>query len=214
MAKTESQPKKTSPVVWVAIIGLSVLAYVSTTPSAPAPVVKHKKPLKKVSSSLDAFTDADYKAHFNKLNEPIRNAFKPLIVRNGIGGGGLNPFKVADGSIPPSFTGGEAGWTYSGSAALNGSVRALIENTSTGESVLVRPGDRWKSSTLGPISSTAITLVGADGEATTVAIANPDAGDLSPSGGTPARGTTGISGPIGDISIRPVAARNSNINAQ
>ena len=61
------------------------------------------------------------------------------------------------------MTGGEANWRYTGTAQINGVREALLENSSTGESVFLRVGQSWKQAVLKKIENEAVVMTGPGG---------------------------------------------------
>ena len=172
MATVAKAPaKKTSPVVWVAILGATAAAYLFlTSDSGTSGVTTGAKPKKRAAKATGLFTEADYKARFAVFTEPAVDAFKPGITKP------KQPIKATvvpdqrPGGVPVALTGGEANWYYTGWDALNGAREALLENSGTGETIYVRPGERWKAARVQSIDVSAVTLVGPDGAAIEVPI--------------------------------------------
>jgi len=162
-----------------ALVVFSVgLIYVALTPpDAAAPVARRARPKPKTTDRNDPFTKEDYGAKFARLNEPVQNAFRPLVARQepsrliysegpdvlpgGIAAGGGDPSQ-----IPAEFTDGDAGWRFTGYADVDGVRNGLLENRTTGDGVFVRPGERWKRATVRRITSTELVLAGPSGERT------------------------------------------------
>lgn len=199
--------KKTSPVVWVGLVGLCVVAYLYTDDSTPV-----KKTKKKVTPSFakkgdaDGFLPEDYKAKFASLKEKPANAFKPLVIRES------DRNAAVVGGIPGALAGGDGTWIYTGSIEIDGKLEALLENSATQESVYVSEGDSWRQTRIVKIEEDALTLAGIDGEVVRVPIMEttpPAAGSgangvpvvpplPAPAGGVaPLRVPGALAGPIG-----------------
>lgn len=152
------------PVFWVAVVGVGIAGYVLTTPEEVV-AVKSKKPVPKRSTNkaLAAFTEEDFKATFQPYSGPAKNVFRPIIVRRT---GTLGSADGAANAIPLDFTGGSAGWVYTGSAEVDGIPTALLENRSTGDGVFLRSGERWKNSVVIRITPTSMGMRGPSGDKT------------------------------------------------
>lgn len=132
------------------------------------------------SRTVDAFTQEDRTAKFARLNEPVRNAFKPLVVgRNGRAGvsGETGPTNA----VPSEFAGGESGWVYTGTAIIDDVPTALLENPGSGEGVFLKQGERWKQCRVQRIGPDTVTLTGANGGVRTLQLYfEPAVQDLPP----------------------------------
>ena len=173
MASVPKPPaKKTSPVVWVAVAGAAAAAFLVLGPSdSPASgVTTGAKARKRTTKDGGLFTEADRTAKFAVYTQPAVDAFKPAILKP------APPVKLPPvdptqrNGVPLNLTGGEASWFITGWDSLNGSREALIENTATGQTVYVKPGDRWKAARVQSIDVSAVTMVGPDGKAIDVPI--------------------------------------------
>ena len=190
-----------------AILGVTVLVagYILATPPDTAPKRKVNNSFTGGTSRKkadDLYLPEDYTAKFAPVNTPIKNAFKPLIVRNTSTLGSLNgeikPL-LPDG-IPSDFAGGESGWVYTGNAVVNGVPNALLENTSSGEAFFITPGETWKSSVLVKSTPTVVVLRGPAGIERSISIndgtkgsdkAKVPAEGLPPATGAPLTGAIG-----------------------
>jgi hypothetical protein len=192
-------PKISKPVLYVLIFAVGAFAYVYTSPETTKG--KSTKTTRKTTTTKKAaaYTEEDMKAErFEPVNDPVRNAFKPLIVRKNTGGVGVDP---NSGGIPAFLTDGDPNWVYTGSAEVNGSAQALLENKSTGEGVFLTEGQRWKRATVLDIGSDMLTFQGPAGEVQTIMLQTNEPQDFAPAGvGSP------LSGPIGGLTVQPESA--------
>jgi hypothetical protein len=178
MAKVQPK-KKTSPVVWLGLVGVAVAAYVVLNPADDAkPAAKPKsKTAKKIGNGTD-FTKQDFIAAdhpFAPLKGPVVDAFKPSIIRST---GQTSPTGF------PLDLGGGAGWSYSGMVVVDGVGKGLLENGSTGESVFLCRGQKWENARAGDIYPDHMILIGPEGPITVSVVEK----DSSPN--TPAEATT------------------------
>ena|SRR5579871_5432944 len=156
----------------------------------------------KKSSNADeiVYTEADQRASFASLSQPLKNSFKPLVVRtNGPGG----QVSGKDNAVPAYMARGDGNWIYSGTASIDGVPTALLENGSTGEGVYLKDGERWKDLTVLAINPDSISIRGAEsGEELTLRLASPTTEeDMKPANPAPA-----LQGPIGNMTISPLGA--------
>jgi hypothetical protein len=172
--------KRTSPIFWVAIGGLAIAAFVLTTPPEATAPTRSKVATKKAATKANAgpFTEADTRAKFTPVNDPLKNAFRPVVAQRsasiGFSSGPMN-------AVPAEFAGGEGSWIYTGSAEIDGVPVALIENRSTNDGVFLKAGERWKSLVVRRITPNSVVLLGPSG---TVTLTPVD--DQATGGGAPA----------------------------
>lgn len=109
----------------------------------------------RTSSKVDErFTEDDYNYVVARLNESLKNAFIPLVSREGSGSGsGLMP-----NELPSSFTDGEPGWLYTGTVEVNGVPSTLLENKVTGDGMYLKVGEKLKRTMITKIAPTYIEV--------------------------------------------------------
>jgi hypothetical protein len=126
------QPKKkTSPVFWLALLAVGAAAFVLTAPQETAKKTVAKKPNSKKSTVATLITSEDLNASrgdFKEVNNTLKNAFMPLVRKSAAELSGSSP-----NALPADLTGGESGWSYTGTAAVDGRIQAVVENPSTGQ---------------------------------------------------------------------------------
>jgi len=153
--------------------GLSVAAaafYFLSSDEAPAlkkPVsIPHAAP---VLDTDDQFTEADYHAHFDRPKAKLRNVF---MAGSGTTEGetGLQPID----HIPGVFAEGDANWTFTGIAQVNGTTMALLENSQKHQGGFVKEGEHWKGSLVKRITSESIVMIDKDGSQQVVMRFNPN----------------------------------------
>lgn len=153
-------------VIYVGILAVGIAGFVLTAPpELPERSSTRKRPTAKKTEVAEVFTKEDYAAKFDRLNEPVKNAFKPLIVRASASAlqGELRPNQV-----PIAFADGEGTWYYTGTAVVDQVPTALVENQSTGEATFLKVGQRWKNATVARITPTTLTLAGPGGKSLTL----------------------------------------------
>jgi hypothetical protein len=199
------ETKRTSPLFWIALLGLGAAAYVATTPEEPTKARKVQRTAAKKTQVEGGFLEEDYKAKFAKVSDPVKNAFVPQVVSSK---GGL--------AGPNALPGGS--WVFTGTAELNGSRTALVENTSTGEGRFLSVGDAWERYTVASIRDTSLVLRSPDGSTRTVSVESEVGGlaDGQPPLVLSSPADAGsLRGPIGNVDVRPLSANTApNANGE
>jgi hypothetical protein len=150
-------------VLYGGLLLVGVIAWFATAPQDAPPSGKKLGLGNGRSSSSKAnekFTQEDLDASFPRLNEQARNAFNPLVARRESGSGG----ELAPNEIPASFTGGEAGWFYTGTAIVDDVPNALLENELTGQIEYLNVGDKVKRAVIAQIAPTYIVVTSPGGQ--------------------------------------------------
>jgi len=200
------QKKRTSPVFWIAFIGLVIAVFVFLSPedAAKKGTVKNTPPKKKTADSL--FTEEDYKAKFEPLNSNPKNAFMPVVMRK-VGTPGES---AAPNALPLSITGGEAGWMYTGTAEVDGKIQAVIENPGTGQGDFLSVGQNWKKGRVVSVTDSLLVFASEDGQHVTVKMQEKlSTGSMVAGGFSPVRVNSGgagggrLRGNIGPLTIQP-----------
>ncbi len=174
-----------------------------------------KRTVKKPSASkvtkkgVVLYTEEDEKAHFEPVAVPLKNAFKPLVAKVVT----ARAATIQVNNVPPEFAGGEANWTYTGSAEVDGVLQALLENKSTGEDVFLRVGDTWKGISVEEITDDSLILASVEtGNEKVLKLPTEEVGPAAgPAGFAPAN-VGPLRGNIGPFTIQPdgsVAPDNS-----
>ncbi len=195
------QPKKkTSPVFWLLLIGVGVAAFVMTTPEDVAKKTTTTRNTAKKSTAVSLITEEDLKAKFDRVNDPVKNAFMPVIKKN-VG----DASQAAPNILPTNLTGGEAGWAYTGTAAVDGRIQAVVENPGTGQGDFLSVGQNWKQAKVVVVTESTLVLEGMDGQQVTVRMQEKLsstsllAGGFAPVVISP----NGLRGQIGPVAVRP-----------
>lgn len=219
MRSAPSPKKKTSPVVWAAIVAGAVVIYMLTAPSdAPTGLKSSTTKKRSTTKSEGPYLAIDTTAKFPPVTLAVMDAFKPA-VRKAAGQPTIDPTK-AGGGIAANLTGGEANWYYTGLAELNGRKHALLENTTTGETVYVSPGEGWKAARVASVDISALVLIGPDGASVRVPIQQygeaPAGGGLGPlpavAGTQPLNPTSAVAGVIGNnLNVRPAPGATATV---
>lgn len=205
------QKKRTSPLVWIVLIGGGVAAYMFTTPQdTPHRATTTKKTTRKKAADT-LFTEADYKAKFEALNTEPKNAFMPVIMRQN----GTSESAGTPNALPTALTGGEGGWAYTGTAEVDGKIQAVVENPSTGQGDFLFVGQRWKSARVVAITDSTLVLEGPSGQQVTIKMLEKlSSGSMMAGGGlAPVNVNPALRGAIGPLSVRPTAGMNPNQGA-
>ena len=187
--------KISRPAVYTAVAAVAVYAVVLLTqPDAPAPTHK-RRPVRSARADAGAFTDADLSAHFARYQAGKRNPFLSRLpaVKPQAGAGG----------------GKRDEWTLTGINIINGVPNALVENSATGDSVFLKPGDRWHGLRVLSIGTDAVAFLNALGQQTHLAFRPLEAvasgpGDRAPGGGFRLQGL----GTVAPLAPMPVGPNN------
>ncbi len=196
------------------IVGMAAVAtylvFAAAFPNEAAPkATVRKKTTPKTSAKVSAYRPEDYTLKFASYAEPVKNTFKPLVVRQ-------ESIKVRSmpGSLPVSFSGG-GDWVYSGRVIVNGVPQGLLEERNTGDSEFVLRGQRWKQATILEIGSESMQLQGPAGATITLiaGASEPEPAEsvTAPGAIAPITVGPGMSGQIGNnmgIQALPEAAPN------
>lgn len=129
----------------------------STPPPTTAPAAKKKAPQ---VAGVTELLPIDYNSTpnmFQPIGLGIKDTFTPLVYRQERK---KDPtvLNQSDLSIPGNFTGGETNWAFDGVTTVDGKRSALVENSTSGQSEYLRPGEKWKSSTVKDITENVLIL--------------------------------------------------------
>jgi hypothetical protein len=188
---------------------LALAAWIVLNPGANEPKKASTKALasKTMPKGNDVLIADDFMAKasdFEPIKAVAKNVFAPVIkvVAKTGPGGKASQVNV----VPPEFAGGEANWTYTGSAQIDGVLQALLENKTSGESVFLKVGDSWKGISVEEITDDSLVL---DSPVTGTTrklelppdvVTGPAAG---PSGFAPAAAPSPLQGNIGQMTVQP-----------
>ena len=153
--------KYARPLVWLGVLAIAALGLWLTRDTGTDGMTGRSRTASTATRDLpDGFTQEDFDAEFERLNEELKNAFYPVVARAGSGfGGGLAP-----NEIPASYTGGEAGWFYTGSFYVDGVPLAVLENLATDEGLYLYVGEKVKEATITKIAPEYIEIRGIGGQ--------------------------------------------------
>jgi hypothetical protein len=199
--------------VYIVAVG-AVAAYLAYGAIFPPPDATRTTPPRRATAAkkkVDQYRDSDYTVRYASVGEPIRDSFKPLIIRDDARNVKANP-----GGIPAAFAAGDGSWVYSGMATVNGVPQALLENRSNGDAEFVTGGQRWKTATIGRITADTLTLTGPGGMVQTLAAGGPSEPSVEESVSAdqtvaPVTVPPGMVGRIGGgMSVQPANPNNNN----
>lgn len=201
--------KVSRPMLYTLLAALVVAAWVvaSEDPSASKTKSAGVGARSRSSTKETPFTEEDHKARYSRVNEPTKNAFKPIVARLTAAGGGV----MAPDAVPADLAGGDPNWFYTGTAIVDGVPTALMENRATLEGEFVKHGQAWKRAKVAQIGPDALVLTGATGRQYTLRLAMPSYDEVTGSPIDGLRPLQPLSGPIGgNVAIQPEAPRNRN----
>lgn len=198
--------KLSRPVLYMLLATLAAAYFLLPSGSPTTTSSLARKKAKKISSRTTIqWTKEDLVANepgngFPLVNEPVRNAFKPLVAR-----ADRSAMVAAGWTGVPVEIAGEPTWIYTGMAEVDGVPTALLENTRTLDGVFLKQGQKWKGATVTQIKPEELVLLGPDGVFRTVRINNPEQPLAGQPGGAgfapvnpPLRGAIG-----GGLAVRP-----------
>ncbi|MFY9233864.1 MAG: hypothetical protein WAO58_05310 [Fimbriimonadaceae bacterium] len=196
--------KISRPILFL-LLGTLVLAYILVSgDSAPSSASRVKpKAKKKASAQGVTWSEEDYEVNkdgqrFKLVNEPLRNAFKPLVTRR------QNNLSTGPGGILLGIA-GTPGWVYTGMAEVDGIPQALLENSITQDGVFLKQGEKWNGAVVHQIKPDELVFMDKTGVLQRVALdVNETTPGVSSPGGfqpvnPPLRGVIGQGG----IAVRP-----------
>ena len=162
--------KKTSPVVYLALIGAGAAIYVLTEPEAATKKKTPNKTNSRTASAPDGFAPEDLTAKFPRYSGAAKDAFQPKVIATKPSalktGPKPSPLMVLPPPRPVTVTLNAVSldaWTLTGINVVNGSRSALMENKTTGESVFLKAGVSWNTFKVGSIEPNALVLIGPTG---------------------------------------------------
>ena len=157
-------PKLSRPVVYTFVAAVAAYAaFLLSQPDAPTArhsvrVVTAARPV----ADADGITAADLNAHFPRYAVGTRDPFVPRVVPpKPPGGGGMG------------LGGARDAWALTGIYTINDTLNALVENRTTGESLSLKPGARWRGLRVLSIGDNSVVFENALGQHTKLAFAQP-----------------------------------------
>lgn len=194
--------KISRPAVYTLVGAVAVYAAVLLTqPDAPAPHRRVHTARRATGEADAAVTQADLMAHFARYHAGKRNPFLPKL-----------PLVKPQARPGAASGGGRGQWTLTGINIINGVPNALVEDSATGDSVFLKPGDRWRGLRVLSIGTDAVAFLNALGQQTHLAFrpleaVAPEPGARGP-GGFHLQGLGTVSPlspmPVGPANLRPL----------
>jgi hypothetical protein len=200
--------KVSRPIIYAVVALIGVAGYLMTSEEVARRGAPNRRPATTAATNLpEGFTEEDLKAKFTVLNDPARDAFKPLVARKAVG----TELATSPDAVPSVLTGGDPNWVYTGMAEIDGVPQGLLENRSTGEGVFVKHSESWKQARVTQITPTSIVLVGSNGKPYTMRLVDSEITDaqmMAGGGFTPVQPR--LQGPIGNVAVVPENQRGGN----
>ena len=163
-------PKINRTVVYTLVGAVAAYAVVLyTQPDTPAP--HHAKSLtgRSAAGTSDP-NDADMNAHFPRYAGGRRDPFVPGIVP-------VDQDKLAGlPQLGDELGGPRSAWALTGINTINGRITAVVENSASGDTVYLKPGDAWNGLHVVEVGSDAVVFVNALGQQTRLAFSITDTG--------------------------------------
>lgn len=149
--------KISRPILYLVVIGAVAYAAVLLTEPEQKPKKVGPRTTQSASKAPTGFTEADLTATFPRYNGKYQDAFKPKVVVK----------KEVPAPAPtPLFGNGVGVWSLTGISSINGEPSALVENSSTQESVFLKIGESWNGYRVQAIEPSAVILVNGEGKQT------------------------------------------------
>ena len=193
--------KISRPAVYTAVAAVAIYAVVLLTqPDAPAPAHKRVTAHRARADAGD-LAAADLSAHFPRYQAGKRNPFLSKLPA-------LKPSPKASGAAGAA----RDEWVLTGINTINGVPNALVENSASGDSVFLRPGDKWRGLRVLSIGTDAVAFLNALGQQTHLAFrplaVAPGPDGRVPGGGFRLQGLGAVTPlppmPVGPGNIRPL----------
>ncbi len=195
--------------IWIyGLLGVAVVAALVMTSEKGQSAKSSAKAttLRRKAVAASEFTAEDRKASFNRLNEKPRNAFKPLVARSS-----SMAMALAPNGVPAELTGGDPNWFYTGTAIIDDSPTALIENPVTGEAEFLKQGATWKHAHVVRILPNSLVLGAPNGREHVLKLVEPGAEIITENGSGFRPVNPQLSGPIGGaIAVQPSGNRGNS----
>lgn len=202
--------KISRPVLYGGIGVIGLAAWFLTGEDAPAKNTV-AKPKPTVSKKLKGvvFLKEDYENRYARLNDPVRNAFKPIVARQF----GANVELLAPNAIPADFAGGDPNWVYTGMATVDGVAMGLVENGSTLDGEFIKINQKWKRARVLKITPESLTLESERGVVRTMRLKNQDDFFEQPENSGGLIPINPLQGPIGGegVAVRPESLGQGNV---
>ena len=154
-------PKISRPIVYSLLGAVVICAAVMNTGSQNTASTKKVTKGSAASAALlsSDVTQDDYKAKFKPYKSHNMDPFEPGVSKN---------------SAFAEFMIGKGQWTLTGISVIDGVTSALIENESSGDSALLKTGDRWNGFTVQSVDQGSVCLANSSGVKITMAFANEE----------------------------------------
>ena len=186
--------KISRPAVYTFVGAVAVYAGVLLTqPDPPAPAHRLRTARPAPAPEAGMLTEADLTSDFARYHGGKRNPFLPPV-----------PNAARRAAADETKRGA---WALTGINIINGVPNALLEDGATGESVFLKPGDRWQGLRVLSIGTDAVAFLNALGQQTHLAFRPLQAA-------APVPGTAGSGGPFrlqGLGTVRPMPVGPENI---
>ncbi|MDR3707040.1 MAG: hypothetical protein P4L33_01970 [Capsulimonadaceae bacterium] len=172
-------PKVSRPIIYSGLALAVGLAYIYLNPSTPTATKRTVHSTKLAAVRQDGFTDEDLKAHFPRYAGGARDPFVP----------GVRQSNEGD-QAASSIAGGKSGWALTGVNEVDGDQTAVVENSSTKESVFLKKGQSWNGLKVLSMTDNGILFENALGQQTTLGFAEPQPDKQASANGAGVNSTT------------------------
>jgi hypothetical protein len=191
-------PKVSRPVIYTALAAVAAYALVLNT-QPDKPTVKRVIHTTRTTQTADAngILPSDLNAHFPRYAAGSRDPFVAGVV--------LPRQHLVKAAAPSPLGGARTGWALTGINSVNGVASALIENSATGESVFLQPGDRWNGLRVVSIKPDRVEFQNGLGRQDTLTFAQPPDDKTAAAGGVTVPTAPGLPGSALTLPPYPVS---------
>jgi hypothetical protein len=157
----QPKPKSSLPKIIVgSVVLLGIVWYMTgsndtSTKSTTASTDKKKS----TTNANSLYTKLDYEITYDHpVGDSLQDKFIPLVYKATGTTGTSGTIDHSKLTIPTNLTGGESNWAFTGTVNVDGKWSALVENGTSAQSAYIKPGDKWKTSTVDKVTENLLIL--------------------------------------------------------
>jgi hypothetical protein len=204
--------------VYAVVVAVAIYAVVLLTePEKPVGKPKKRTTLGAGVKAPAGFLPEDMTAKFERYEGKSRDAFKPEVLPKQSVITALPTVRPSASPANPtnllSQLGLRGSWTLTGINTINGTLSALIENPTTGDSAFLKTGDSWNGLQVVDIQPDTVVFLNSLGQRTQLKFVDPndEAATTTPGAAPTAPGsTTVVPGTPGSRTVITVTPINKN----
>ncbi len=154
-----SKSKSSLPKIIIgSVIVLGIVWYMTGSDSGAAATTATTTKKKSTTTGNSIYQKSDYLVTYAPITGRMQDKFVPLVYKVGAEHGPNQPIDRSKLTIPTGLTGGEANWAFTGTVSVDGKWSALVENATSAQSSYIKPGDKWKTSTVQSVTENLLIL--------------------------------------------------------